>query len=167
MDLFRRKELMDPAEIEALAGLRPLYDPVFAYLIEGAYKGRVDVYFAAVPFALIRPFDPDYDPGKHPVGRAAIAEFVARWEQGDFAQSWVYQKGDEFVLSDDYIVWEAAKIGKPDFLPCWVLGKPNNKDLKDVQGPIDSREVPAMLGFGSGGITMLSVASTKNGQPVM
>jgi len=36
MDLFRRKELMDPAEIEALAGLRPLFDPVFAYLIEGA-----------------------------------------------------------------------------------------------------------------------------------
>jgi len=147
MDLFRRKELMDPAEIEALAGLRPLYDPVFAYLIEGAYKGRVDVYFAAVPFGLIRPFDPDYDPGKHPVGRAAIAEFVARWEKGDFAQSWVYQKGDEFVLSDDYIIWEAAKIGKPDFLPCWVLGKPSNTDLRDVQGPIDRREVPTLLGI--------------------
>ena len=146
MDLFRRKDRMDHTEIEALAGLRPLFDPVFDHLCRGAYKGLIDVYFAAVPIALIRPFDPDYDPGKHPIGKKAIAEVVAQWNEGILPQCCVYQKGDEFILSDDYLIWEAAKFGQPDFVPCWILGKPSSSDLRDVQGPIDQHDVPGLLG---------------------
>jgi hypothetical protein len=147
MGLFRHPDRMDPNEIEALAGLRPLYDPVFNHLLEGAYNGSVAVYFAAVPLVLVRPFDPDYDPTKHPIGEAAVRELISRWSTGQFQNSWVYQKGQEFVLSDDYIVWEAAKRGLPDFLPCWILGKPTNAALRDVQGPIGSNEVAKLLGF--------------------
>jgi hypothetical protein len=146
MDMFRRKERMDHAEIEALAGLRPLFDPVFDHLYRGACKGLIDVYFAAVPMGLIRPFDPDYDPGKHPIGKNVIAEVVAKWSEGVLPQCWVYQKGDHFVLSDDYIIWEAAKVGEPDFLPCWILGKPISSELRDVQGPVDQSDVAALLG---------------------
>jgi hypothetical protein len=147
MDLFRRQDGMDSREIDALAGLRPLYDPVLSYLLEGAHKGSVDVYFAAVPLALIRPFDPDYDPTKHPVGEAAVRELMSQWSTGNFQQSWVYEKGQAFILSDDYIVWEAAKRGLPDFIPCWVLGRPTNSELRDVQGPIASQEISRLLGF--------------------
>lgn len=147
MDLFRRPDRMDPREIEALAGLRPLYDPVFNHLLEGACNGSVDVYFAAVPLGLVRPFDPDYDPTKHPIGEAAVRELMSRWGMGKFQNSWVYQKGQEFVLSDDYIAWEAARRGQPDFLPCWILGKCTNSEVRDVQGPIDPKDVRRLLGI--------------------
>jgi hypothetical protein len=138
---------MDPFEIEALAGLRPLFDPVFRHLIERAVTGHVDVYFAAVPRALIRPFDSDYNPARHPVGRAAISEVHAKWRSGDFTAIWVYPRDNEFIMSDDYIVWEAVKEGKPDFVPCWILGKPDLLRVKDLQGPLDESGVTQALGF--------------------
>ena len=147
MDLFRRKELMDVEEIHALAGLRPLYDPILGHLLEGAYHGSVDIYYAAIPLSVIRPFDPDYDPSKHPVGAAAIADVTARWRAGHFENVVVYQKGDVFILSDDYIIWEAAKRGQPDFLPCWVLGRPQHFLAVDVQGPLARGEVAKVIGL--------------------
>ncbi len=104
MSLFRRPEKMDPREIVGLVGLQPLHDPVFDHLLESALGGRVDVYFAAVPLSAIRPFDPDYEPQRHPVGLAAIEEAMKRWRAGAFQPVWVYQKGHEFILSDDYII---------------------------------------------------------------
>ena len=51
------------------------------------------------------------------------------------------------MLSDDYIVWEAAKQGRPDFLPCWVLGNPSHDSIENVQGPIEVAEIKRLLGF--------------------
>ena len=149
MSLFRRPEKMKVSEIHALAGLRPLYDPVFSYLLEGAVAGRVPVYYGEIPLDLIRPFDPDHTPSSHPVGRAAVQETIRRWVQGDFQKVWVYQKKQHFVLSDDYIVWEATKEGRPDFLPCWVLGNPSHGSIKNVQGPIEPAEIARLLGLDS------------------
>jgi hypothetical protein len=139
--------MMDPSEIEALAGLRPLFDLVFRHLIEGAVHGRVDVYFAAVPHRRIRPFDPDYSPARHPVGAAAISDVQARWARGEFSPVWVYPKENEFILSDDYVVWEALKKGEPEFVPCWILGKPDTSIVKDLQGPLEELAVKRALGF--------------------
>jgi hypothetical protein len=147
MGLFRETGKVSAHDIEAAEGLKPLFDSVFSHLIERAYKGALDVYFAPVPRQLIRPFDVEYDPCAHPAGRAAIEAVMAQWAKGQFQYVWVYQQGDEFVLSDDYIVWEAAKRGRPDCLPCWILGKPLHAQVGDVQGPIDPKEVPRLLGF--------------------
>jgi hypothetical protein len=147
MSLFRRPEKMDPREITALAGLQPLHDPVFSHLLESALSGRVDVYFAAVPRNAIRPFDPDYQPQRHPVGQAAIQDVVARWEKGQRQPVWVYQKGDHCVLADDYVVLEAAKITAPDYLQCWVLGRPELKGVVDVQGPLEEADVRKAIGL--------------------
>jgi hypothetical protein len=105
------------------------------------------VYFAAIPPAHIRPFDPDYDPGRVPIGEAAITETMSRWRQGQFSKAWVYQKGDSFILSDDYIIWEAVKRGQPDFVPCWVIGKPTIPEVVDVQGPIRVQDIRQLLGL--------------------
>jgi len=134
-NLFRRELKMDPSEIESLAGLRPLFVPVLHHLIERAVSGHVDVYFAAVPRPLIRPFDPDYNPARHPVGRSAISEVHAKWRSGDFTAIWVYPKDNEFIMSDDYITWEAVKEGAPDFVPCWILGKPDLERRQGFEGP--------------------------------
>lgn len=147
MDLFRRKERMDSEESEALAGLRPLYDPVFAHLLEGAVRGVVPVYYAALPPSLIAPFDRDYSPSKHPLGEETIQQVMTAWRQGQVERAWVYEKGEHFVLSDDYIVLEAVRRGNPDYMPCWILGKPGHPDAKDVQGPISASDVSRLLGF--------------------
>lgn len=147
MAVVRRVEKVNPSGIEALSGLSPLFDPVFDHLLERALSGDTEVYFAAVPRALVRPFDPDYNPSLHPVGVAAISEVNTRWRAGDVSQVWVYPKDDGFIMSDDYIVWEALKEGQPDFVPCWVLGKPNPSTVKDLQGPLEQSAVRRALGF--------------------
>jgi hypothetical protein len=148
LDLFRRPTRVSVDEIDALLGLRPLRDDILGYLLQRALDGLVPVYFAAVPRTLIRPFDPEYDPAKHPVGAAAIEQTMAEWRAGRFPHVWVYPSRDEYVLSDDYIPWAAALRGRPDFLPCWVLGYPSVPGTVDTHGPVEQQRVRSLIGFG-------------------
>jgi hypothetical protein len=148
VDLFRRPARVSVDEIDALLGLRPLRDDVLGYLLQRAVEGVVPVYFAAVPRMLIHPFDTEYDPAKHPVGAAAIAQTMAEWRSGHVPHVWVYPRGAAYVLSDDYIPWAAALRGQPDFLPCWVLGYPSVAGTVDIQGPVEPQRVRRLLGFG-------------------
>lgn len=150
MDLFRCEDRMDPKEIEALAGLRPLFDPVFDHLLEGAIKGVVPVFYAQVTPSLITPFDPDYMPSKHPSGEDAVQQVMAAWRQGQFQRCWVYEKAGRLILSDDYIVLEAVRRGQPDYMPCWILGKPVHVSTRNLQGPLPADEVARLLGFVDG-----------------
>ncbi len=45
------------------------------------------------------------------------------------------------------LFWEAAKLGDPDFLPCWVLGRPDLEGVVDIQGPLDEAGVRSAIGF--------------------
>jgi hypothetical protein len=83
LDLFRRPTRVSVDEIDALLGLRPLRDDILGYLLQRALDGQVPVYFAAVLRTLIRPFDAEYDPAKHPVGAAAIEQAMAEWLSGE------------------------------------------------------------------------------------
>jgi hypothetical protein len=148
LDLFRQPTRVSVDEIDALLGLRPLRDDILGYLLQRALDGQVPVYFAAVLRTLIRPFDAEYDPAKHPVGAAAIEQAMAEWQAGMFPHVWVYPSEDAYVLSDDYIPWAAATRGQPDFLPCWVLGYPSVPGTVDIQGPVDPLKVRQLLGFG-------------------
>jgi hypothetical protein len=148
LDPFRQPSRVSVDELDALLGVRPLRDDTLGLLLQGALDGQVPVYFAAVPRKLIRPFHTEYDPGKHPVGAAAIERAMAEWRAGMFAHVWVYPSQDAYVLSDDYIPWAAATRGEPDFLPCWVLGYPSVAGTVDIQGPVDPQKVRRLLGFG-------------------
>ena len=147
MSMFRPPETKSPAELHGLKGLQPLRDPVFSHLLERAVQGGVAVYYGEVPREKIRRFDTGYDPRSHPVGRAAVTQLMEAWQRGKFSPVWVYEEGDGFVLSDDYICWAGAAEGQPDLLPCWILGMPTLAGIKDLQGPIAGAEVPKMLGF--------------------
>jgi hypothetical protein len=118
-------------------------------LLQGAISGAVSVFFAAVPLALCVPFDLDYRPDLHPVGAKAISDATEAGSKGQFQNLFVYQRGKWFIVSDDYIILFAALNGLPDYVPCWVLGRPEGDLVRDVQGPIAPSEVTRLLGFSS------------------
>jgi hypothetical protein len=135
------------SDIHFLPDLTPKHDERLSELLLGAVSGDVPVYFAAVPLAICVPFDLDYRPDLHPVGAQAIREMAGDWSKGQFSRLFVYQRGKWFVVSDDYIPLFAALTGVPDYVPCWVLGKPDSDLLRDVQGPIAPNDVPKLLGI--------------------
>lgn len=135
------------SDIHCLPDLTPKRDEQFSALIHGALSGDVPMYFAVVPLALCVPFDLDYRPDLHPIGAKFISQMTEAWSNGRFQNMFVYQRGSWFVVSDDYIVLFAALLGLPDYVPCWVLGKPEGELVRDVQGPIASNEVAKLLGM--------------------
>jgi len=147
-DLQRKRIRVD--DLHFHPDLTPKLDELLILLMDDAVTGDVPVYFAAVPLSLCIPFDPDYRPDLHPVGAKAIEAVSAAWQQGEFRQLIVYPRGVWFVVSDNYIALFAALRGQPDYVPCWVLGKPEGDLVKDVQGPIEPSEVAKALGIGTG-----------------
>jgi hypothetical protein len=141
---FKRVKVSD---IHLLPDFTPKHDERFSALLEGAVSGEVPVYFAAVPVAICVPFDLDYRPDLQPVGKQAIIQMIDDWGKGQFHNLSVYQRGKWFVVSDDYIQLFAALVGQPDYLPCWILGKPDSDLVRDVQGPMAPEDVPKLLGF--------------------
>jgi len=124
--------------------LTPL-DPTLQGLMQEAFEGRVPLYRAEVPLALCVPGDPDCRPDLHPAGIAAIRLTIENWRNKRFAYLLVYPRGVWFVVSDDYPQLFAYLSVQADYVPCWVLGKPDNPLVKNVQGPIRHDDVRRIL----------------------
>jgi hypothetical protein len=122
-----------------------LNDEILLYLWEQAIKGSIQVYFAAIPFSLIEPYDKEFDLRKHPVGIKVVNAIIEEWKKNQFKAVWVYPKGDKYILSDDYAIYYAAVAIKPDYLPCYILGKPIDERIKDVKGPIAPKEIKSLI----------------------
>lgn len=133
--------------IHAHPDLTPRTDNVLLGLIEQALDGRLGVYFGAVPVGRVVPFDLDYRPDRHPIGASAIDTSLEEWKLGNFRKLLVYPRGCWFILSDNYISLFAALRGNVEYLPCWILGKPETGLSKDVQGPIALADVPKIFGM--------------------
>ena len=130
-----------------LPGLTPKSDEHFIRLLQRGLEDELPVYFAAVPLAVCIPFDPDYRPDLHPVGKQSIEQAAAAGKQGKFENMFTYQRGYWFVISDDYIPYFAALTGLPDYVPCFILGHPDHALVRDLQGPIDPISLRQLLGF--------------------
>ena len=127
--------------------LMPKPDDTYIHLFGEAMEGRVPVYFATVPLALCVPFDLDYRPDLHRIGGQAIEAAIEDGKNQKFYYMVVYPHGKWFVVADDYIPLFAALRGRPDYVPCWILGKPDNDQLKDVQGPIAVADLRKIFGL--------------------
>ena len=147
MAFFGPKKRVNMADIHIDPGLCPNHDPTFDKLFEQAMNGITPVYFAAVPLGLCIPADPDYRPDLHAAGAAAVQAVYDEASQGKFPRLIVYPRGIWVVVSDDYIPLFAALRGRPDCLACWVLGRPDNDLVKDLQGPIAASDVRTALGL--------------------
>jgi len=131
---------IDPKTIVLDNQFKPPSDDTFDTLFTLAIQGDLNVYFGVVPLGLIKPFSDTFKFAQAPNGQEIIDSIVAEALRGNFAKIWIYEKGDLFVMSDDYATYEACLQGQPDYVPCWVLGRPRNTLVKNVQGPVDARE---------------------------
>lgn len=145
---FGKAKRLKPEDVSVGPSWRPNDDPTFDLLLGQAMKGITPVYFGAVPLALCIPADPDYRPDAHPIGAQAIEATFQEGARGNFSSLIVYPRGRWFVVADDYIPLFAYLRGSPDYVPCWILGKPDNELVKDLQGPIAPTDVPKALGLG-------------------
>lgn len=136
MPFFGKTKRVKVSDLSIDPGLCPNDDPTFDRLFDQAMKGITPVYFGSVPLGLCIPADPDYRPDKHPAGAAAIEASYQEAVQGKLSSLIVYPRGIWFVVSDDYVPLFASLRGRPDYVPCWILGKPDNELVKDLQGPI-------------------------------
>jgi hypothetical protein len=143
-----RTERIPIKNIQTDPGLTPPHDPMLDYLLEGALKGNVPVFFAAIPLKIIKPFSDQYDPRRHPIGKQAVAMIQEQWKAKRFKNMLVYPKDDAFVMSDDYVTYYACLEGKADYVPCWVFGRFTSPHTRDVQGPIAKEDLRKAL-FGS------------------
>ncbi len=148
MRLWKGPQKVAPSAVHFLPGLTPKHDEQFSALLNRALAGDVPVYFAAVSLSLCVPFDLDYRPDLHAAGAMAISEMDEAWRNGQLQKMFVYQRGSWFVVSDDYIVLYAALRGRPEYVPCWVLGLPESDLVCDVQGPIEPSSIRGLLGLG-------------------
>ena len=103
------------------------------------------VYFAAIPLASIKPFSDLYDPRRHPIGQQAIASVLEQWKNQQFKNMVVYPRNDVFIMSDDYITYYACLQGRPDYVPCWVLGQCTSPDAHDIRGPVRKEDLRKVL----------------------
>src|SRR5260370_30326963 len=124
------------SDLKIDSSLQPKSDPEWLRLADGALKAQVPVYFAAVPLILCVPFDLDYRPDVHPVGQQAIRAFVEMADRQEFQNLIVYPRGKWFMISDHYIELFAALEAKPDFLPCFIMGKRVTNSISPGDPPI-------------------------------
>lgn len=138
-----------PSNIHSVPELTPKRDERFLQLLQSAVGGKLPVFYGAVPLPLCVPFDLDYRPDLHPAGAGAIKQVIKDWEDNHLHHMFVYPRGRWLVVPDDYVTLFAALSGLPDYVPCWILGKPDNELIKDLQGPIAPDEIPRLLGWSS------------------
>jgi len=138
---------VDPTTLQNHPDLTPKRDERMLVLMEQATRGELPLFFGAVPLGLILPFDLDYRPDLHPVGKQLIDLAFQEGSEGKLHHIIVYPRGLWFVSSDDYAYLLAAIRGRADYVPCWILGRPDNDLVKDVQGPIAVAEIPKFFGL--------------------
>jgi hypothetical protein len=137
---------IDPRELIGENQFKPPHDEIFDMLFGLAMHGDLSVFFGAIPLQLIRPFSDEFKFASIPNGPEIITAIVDEALNGNFPRLRVYEKGEYFVMSDNYPGYEACIQGQPDFVPCWILGRPRNSLVEQVQGPVDARRV---AGFSS------------------
>lgn len=126
--------------------LVPLLDESFIDRCAQAMHGGLAVYCGVVPIGRIVPFDVDYRPDKHPIGSKAIDAFASEWKHGNVSRIVVYPRGPWLVASDDYVKLLAALRAGADYVPCWILGRPDVEGIEELQGPLTPADAARIFG---------------------
>jgi len=94
-------------------------DRKFIELFKKVLQKQAPFYKALIKFEGIRPFS-DYLPKLH---SALIQRVLQGIVTGHYPYLHVYQKGEHFIMSDDYQTYYIYSQLKKDVIPCIVLGK--------------------------------------------
>jgi hypothetical protein len=136
---------LEPSPDWGPASSRPKTDERFLELKRQALRGEVPIYHAYVPLGLCVPSDLDYRPDLTQGGLAELEATFNEAKQGRLQSLVVYPRGMFFVVASDYIPFFAALHGMPDYVPCWVLGEPDNPLVQQVGGPLREQDVHRIL----------------------
>jgi len=88
-------------------------------LLSKAYRGKIFCRKAVIPMELIQPFS-DYVPS---IGDDYMKYFLKKYEAMDPPELLVYQKGNKFIMSDDYNAYHIYKEIEAIHAICTVIGE--------------------------------------------
>ncbi|MGI8905689.1 MAG: hypothetical protein ACR2IE_04275 [Candidatus Sumerlaeaceae bacterium] len=125
----------------------PPLDPRFSELLDQAVAGQVGVYYAQIPLASIYPKDPAYAVRPQPWDATVIPSLLQQSAESELPPMWVYQQGEQFIMSDDYPTYKAACFGKLKLVPCLVFGVPSGPGIQNIEGPCP--DVRKLVGLSS------------------
>ena len=131
---------VSPKDLNEDNRFKPPHDEIFDTLFGLAIQDDLKVYFAAIPIGLIKPFSDKFKIAANPRGQQLIDSIISDAARGSFRYIWVYERGGIYVMSDDYLIYEAFLQMKSDYVPCWTFGKPRNPLVTKLQGPVDARK---------------------------
>jgi len=116
--------------------LTPKIDPTFTELFKLTLKGKIPVYRLDIPIDLIQPFDKEFHPQNSPDGRRALTMLMDMYSNGKSLSAWVYPKDKMFVLSDDYLAYETARLAGAGTITCFCMGNPAKSGIYVNERPL-------------------------------
>lgn len=123
MDKKYQVTMMKTEDVANLPSGNKPTDNKLLELLTGAYKGEFLCHTALILIEGIRPFS-DYNP----VISKEFRDYFHYRQTTDFpSMLYVYQEGDKFIMSDDYLSYHQYLEDGLKEVPCTVLGDPVGK----------------------------------------
>lgn len=125
----------------------PPADPVFQHLLEQAVNGGIPVFGIVVSTDRLIAFDPAHRPELNRPGSQIVQGILRQWAEGAAPQPWVYPRGNQFVVSDDYFALTAIRLAKVGTIACQCLGIPARANVLNDPVPVPASWVQGALGI--------------------
>jgi len=121
---------INPQDIKVQFGLpeHPEQDKKLLDLIVAAHTQQIPTYQAVIPIEIIKPFCA-YKPKDDEHERFKVT-FLADLNRGVPEKLYVYQDGDEFIMSDDYHSYFAYIEEGFKKVPCIVFGECDHPEVE-------------------------------------
>lgn len=136
MNKMKTKIKLSDIKIE-FGGKNPPKDEKCIELFMKAHQGQIPTYWGMINIEGIKPFS-DYHPKP---SQKFIDNMHQKLKSGDLHSIYVYPQNDMFIMSDDYNVYYIYLYSGYKKIPCYILGKPEEKYVSDLVGPIKLPEL--------------------------
>ena len=120
----------------------PPTDKKLLELLEKAYERKFLCHVARIKFEGIIPFSAEHIPT---VTQNFVDYFSDKLNEGG-VPLYVYQKGDKFIMSDDYSAYYIYKSVNIDYVACIVLGDPKGQFVISKSEPFKLEMEPVFVG---------------------
>ena len=127
----------------------PPDDLTFQSLILRATRDQVPAFGAVIrteDVRLTRAFE-SHRPENMRGGAEVVRKMFSDWQAGKPTQPWLYAKGDEYIVADDYFWLALVEKGRPPTFSAQILGEPLSAGLIQKVGPLGPDFVKRSFGF--------------------
>lgn len=110
----------------------PPKDDKLLKLLKQAYAKEFQCWPAVIKMEGIKPFS-DF---RYEMTEAVFQHFLKKMQNGVHPKLIVYQEGDKFIMSDDYVKYQFCELMGYERVICMVLGKPTGKYVEKLAEPV-------------------------------